>query len=102
MPTITKETITAYAHCRDAWCAGGDQEELQGVRTTNEYSYKDLGGDMPGIERSTQTVQFADEAAQAPCPFCGTLREITDQKRPKLHAHSGYAQDGLLKIKHMG
>ena len=68
-----------------------------GCRDLTEFSYVELGGDVPGIERSTTLIRFADEA-DIPCPVCGQDRFIADQVRPIYPNVSGRPQDALLHI----
>jgi hypothetical protein len=95
MPTVTEKQIDAWASCADARCAGYKQVPVKAVETTTEFSYIDLGGDIPGIERSSSVVSFAD-LADAQCPQCGEPRFVTDQVRPIYPNISGQPQDALL------
>lgn len=97
MPTVTENTIEAWASCRDGRCPGYKQERAQAVRTLTEFSYFDLGGDIPGIERSTDLLRFAD-VDDEPCPVCGEPRLIADQVRPIYPNVSGIPQDALLQV----
>lgn len=98
MATLTTTTVPAFAHCRDPRCPGVEQEPVDATRHLTEWSYVDNGGNLPGVERSTAIFVFADES-QAPCPHCGTDREVSAQKRPNLPPLSGHRQDGLLYVK---
>jgi hypothetical protein len=95
MPTVTQESIEAYASCNDARCAGYRQQPVRAVRTLTEFSYVDLGGDVPGIERSTELLRFEDPD-EAVCPVCEGSRLVADQVRPIYPNVSGVAQDALL------
>jgi hypothetical protein len=95
MPTVTETTIDGYASCRDARCAGYRQEPVRAIRTLTEFSYVDLGGDVPGIERGTELLRF-DDLGDEPCPVCGEPRLVADQVRPVYPNISGVAQDALL------
>ena len=97
MPAVTETTVDAYAACHDGRCAGYKQEAVQGIVTLTEFSYVDLGGDVPGIERSTTLIRFADDN-DVPCPVCGEERFISDQVRPIYPNVSGRPQDALLHI----
>lgn len=81
MPTITKENVQGYAHCRDSLCEGNAQDPVSGVRERSDTTYAEVGGDMPGIEKTVFRLEFAD-AGDVPCPVCGVDREIADQVRP--------------------
>jgi hypothetical protein len=65
MPTVTETMIDGYAHCNDGRCMGNKQEPVKVVRTVTEFSYFDLGGDVPGIERSVDSIRFADRSARS-------------------------------------
>jgi hypothetical protein len=97
MPATTDKVIDAYASCRDGRCAGYKQQPVKAVETLIEFSYVDLGGDIPGIERSTTLIRFADETDE-PCPYCGEPRLVADQVRPIYPNISGIPQDALLAI----
>jgi len=97
MPTVTETLITALASCKDGRCAGYKQEPVQAVETQTDFSYIDLGGDIPGVERSTVSLRFAD-LADAQCPHCGEPRLVSEQTRPIYPNVSGQPQDALLSI----
>jgi len=97
MPTVTETLITALASCKDGRCAGYKQEPVQAVETLTEFSYIDLGGDIPGTERSVTSLRFAD-LADAQCPHCGEPRLVSEQTRPIYPNVSGQPQDALLSI----
>lgn len=97
MPTVTEDIVRAYAHCQSAKCIGNKQQDVDGIRTTTVYTYIDLGGDLPGPERSTERVRYADNA-DAVCPHCDGPREISEQPRPQYAPVSGQAQDTLLHL----
>lgn len=98
MATLTTTTVRAWAHCRDPRCPGVEQEPVDATRHLTEWSFVDNGGNLPGVERSTDLFVFAD-ASQAPCPHCGLDREVSAQQRPNLPPLSGHRQDGLLYVK---
>jgi hypothetical protein len=95
MPTVTETLIDGWAHCGDGRCPGNKQQAVKAVRTVTEYSYFDFGGDIPGIERSTELVRFND-LADAQCEHCGEPRHVSDQVRPVYQNISGIPQDRLL------
>jgi hypothetical protein len=97
MPTVTETEIDALASCSSARCAGYKQTPVKAIRTITEFSYIDLGGDLPGIERSTMMLRFAD-LADTQCPVCGEPRIVADQVRPIYPNISGQPQDALLAI----
>ena len=97
MPVATVNEIEGWAACHDGRCAGYRQERVQVVVTETHFSYADFGGDVPGIERSTFLVSFADQA-DVPCPVCGQDRFAADQQRPVYPNISGKPQDALLHL----
>lgn len=102
MPVVTEEIVAAFAHCTDARCYGYKQEPVEGIRTTTGYTNFELGGPeaIAGghIERSSESVRFADEATDGTCPVCEGPRGISEQKRPEYAHQSGQAQDALLHL----
>jgi hypothetical protein len=96
MPTVTETLIDGWAHCGDGRCPGNKQQAVKAIRTVAEYSYFELGGDIPGIERSTDQVRFND-LADAQCQHCGEPRHVADQVRPIYPNVSGIPQDRLLQ-----
>lgn len=99
MATVTEERIEALAFCIDGRCPGYEQQPVPAVRRLNEFSYRDLGGDIPGIERSTTDVVFADPEHDGVCGFCGKPRLVSDQERPEYPNTSGRDP---LEIYHRG
>jgi uncharacterized coiled-coil protein SlyX len=97
MPTVTETQVTALASCKDGRCAGYKQQPVQAVETLTEYTYLDLGGDIPGVERSATALRFAD-LADAQCEHCGEPRLVSEQTRPIYPNVSGQPQDALLSI----
>ena len=97
MPTVSEDAIDGYAACHDGRCAGYKQQPVRAIVTETQFSYVDFGGDVPGIERSSTLIRFADEA-DIPCPVCGEPRFVSDQVRPIYPNVSGRPQDALLHI----
>jgi len=98
MPTVTETTVDGWASCHNGRCPGYKQEPIQVIRTLTEFSYFDLGGDIPGIERSAELVRFADPDTDGTCEFCGGPRFAADQERPIYINISGIPQDALLRV----
>lgn len=98
MPTVTEVPVEAYAFCMDARCLGYKQEKVPAVRTHTDVTYLDMGGDMPGIEKSFDSVRFADET-DAICSHCEGPREISEQLRPEYPNISGHDPMGLFEFK---
>lgn len=98
MTMVKEDTVRAYAFCQNAQCLGYQQEPVEGIRTVTEWTYLDLGGDMPGVERSTETVRFADES-EAVCSHCEAPRAISEQLRPEYANISGHDPMGLFEFK---
>jgi hypothetical protein len=96
MARVTETPIAAFAHCVNPMCRGRAQQPVDAIQKRVEISYFELGGDMPGIERSSDHVLFAHDADVA-CPSCGGPREVTDQERPIIPSQIGQ-QDFLLKL----
>jgi hypothetical protein len=96
MPTVTETLIDGWAHCPDGHCPGNKQQAIKAVKSLAEYTYFELGGDIPGIERSTEHVRFND-LADAQCEHCGEPRHVADQVRPIYANVSGIPQDRLLR-----
>lgn len=98
MATVTDTPITGYAHCPNSRCPGTRQEAVKAIRRTTAFQYTDNGGDMPGIEKTTDHFLYADEQTDAGCKHCERTRELTDQVRPIYESLSGHPQNGLLAI----
>lgn len=98
MPTVTETPIDGYAHCTQPRCRGNQQEPVKALRVDTSTTYVELGGDMPGVERSHVQFRFADPEL-IKCPFCGTDREVTDQARISYAPLSGHDPLGLLDVR---
>lgn len=101
MPLVTETVLDALAHCADQRCVGYKQVPVGAVHTLTEFSFIDLGGDLPGIEKSTELIRFAD-IADAQCPHCGEPRIVSQQIRPIYPNISGQPQDQLLRAHREG
>jgi hypothetical protein len=99
MATLALTPIKGYAHCRDPRCIGTEQEEVDAICHTSSWSFVENGGNLPGVERSTEIYVFADEQRDAPCHACGLAREVSAKPRPQYTPLSGHRQDGLLHVK---
>jgi hypothetical protein len=97
MPTLIETPIRGLASCHNSRCLGYKQEPVDAIRVVTEFSYVDLGGDIPGVERSSEMFRFAD-VADAQCPVCGEPRLVSDQTRPIYQNISGQAQDHLANL----
>lgn len=98
MPAVTENLIQGLASCRDGRCPGYKQMEVDAVVTITAFSYFDLGGDVPGIERESILIRFSDPDTDMPCPVCGEPRLVSDQTRPIYPNVSGVPQDKLLHV----
>ena len=108
MPTVTEKPIRAFAHCPDPRCRGTAQVEVEAFERETSYTFRDGGGDLPGVERSKVEPVFANEDDQA-CPHCADararddlqprLRELSLTPRKQYSNVSGFAQDHLLGAK---
>ena len=81
MPTITQELVQGFAHCRNSLCDGNEQEAVDALRERSDTTYAEVGGDMPGIERTTFRLTFAN-VEDTKCETCLEDREVSDQVRP--------------------
>lgn len=93
MPTLTEAVIEGYGSCSDSLCPGYAQRPAQILKRETSFSYVELGGDLPGIERSTIMEQFADIEADGTCELCGAPRIASLETRPEYPNTSG--QDPL-------
>lgn len=100
MPTVTDVVVDGFANCIDGRCPGYLQERVAVVRRTQEFSFQELGGDLPGIERSMiDAAGFADERDIA-CAHCGKPRIVSLQERPEYPQTSGQDPFRLLNLTH--
>lgn len=98
MPIVTETEVTALAFCVDGQCLGYAQESVPALRRTSEFTYRELGGDLPGVEKSTTDVQFVNDE-DAVCALCGKPRLISEQERPEYANVSGQDPEGIFKYK---
>lgn len=100
MPTAITEVIEGYAFCPDPRCPGYEQVAAAVRVTRTAWSYIELGGDLPGDERSMTYESFPLEEGEQPpdCPRCGTQMEATTQKRPEYARVSGQDPLRLLAL----
>ena len=84
--------VDGYLFCLDAGCVGYLQEEAKLLKTTREFTYVELGGDSPGVERSVEYLRPADESAMS-CPHCDQPRAWSEQVRPVYARYSGQTKD---------
>lgn len=80
VPTVTEKPVTAFAHCVNPRCPGSQQEQVDAIRRETERTYREMGGDAPGVEVSWVALVFADEE-QSPCGHCGRARDLSAQER---------------------
>lgn len=103
MPVVTETVVAGYGHCIDPRCAGYKQQPADVVVTVQAFSYRELGGDLPGNERETHDVfRFADPDAEAACVHCGQPRIPSDQVRPEYAPLSGQDPLALLNLNQQG
>ena len=100
MPTATIEIVEGFAFCPDPRCPGYEQVATAVRVTRTAWSYIELGGDLPGDERSMEYESFPLEAGEEPpdCPRCGQRMEATTQKRPEYARVSGQDPLRLLSL----
>jgi hypothetical protein len=98
MAHVTQTPVRAFAHCPDPRCPGNAQEPVDGLLRHTDVLYTDTDPNgIPGIEKSYNSVTFADEDV-APCPHCETYREISQQKRPVYENRSKQNPLELLRV----
>jgi hypothetical protein len=95
MPTLTETPVDAYAHCVEPRCQGTNQEPVKAIRKETAHTYRERGGDMPGIEASWVVLAFENED-EINCPHCGRTRELSVEQRKTYAALSGHDPMGLL------
>lgn len=98
MPAVAEDLIQGWASCRDGRCPGYKQQQVDAIMTTTAFSYVDLGGDVPGIERESILIRFANREQDESCPVCSEPRLVSDQVRPIYPNISGVPQDALLHV----
>jgi hypothetical protein len=106
VPKITPTPITGFAHCSqqitdgelafdvdgtpngEDRCPGYKQMPVAAISQLAEYTFGEFGAGTAGdptdpnrVSHSHERIMWAD-LEDAPCPFCGTRRELTDQVRP--------------------
>jgi hypothetical protein len=98
MPTVVDETVQGWASCIDALCPGYRQVPIGVVRRTQEFSYFELGGDIPGVERSMIGAACFAEPDDLDCPHCGKPRIAALEERPEYPRASGQDPLRLLNL----
>lgn len=113
--TITEKAISAYAHCATivggVQCEGHAQVEVRAICQIEEHTVASRGGAAGGngaadltatilVENSWERLRFEAEA-DAACPYCGRVRELSRQVRPTLEEGVG-GQDALLRARQLG
>jgi hypothetical protein len=104
MPTVVEELVEGFAFCPDPLCPSYEQEGAAVRVRTFSWSYLELGGDLPGIERQTIEESFPLEDGETPpnCPHCGKRMEATVQERPVYARISGQDPLRLLSLEQGG
>jgi hypothetical protein len=98
MPTVVENTVRGFASCADPLCPGYEQEQVDVVRREQQFSYLELGGDLPGIERSVISAPAFVDAADATCGHCGRDRFASLESRPEYPRSSGQDPLRLLNM----
>lgn len=94
MPTVTgNDVLMGYGSCTDSLCPGYTQQPAEIRRTETSFTFAELGGDLPGYERSIIREQFADQDRDGSCAVCGKPRIASLEERPEYPNTSG--QDPL-------
>lgn len=104
MPTVTEREITGWAHCTQPRCPGNTQQQVAAIRTETARTYREMGGDSPGVEWSGSTLRFVDEEDRF-CPYCPPtkggrrrVRELSETPRIRYDPMSGHDPLGLLGV----
>jgi hypothetical protein len=100
MPATTQTPVRAYAHCTNPRCPGHEQEEVDALQVETSFFFSDNGGNIPGVERSSVMLVWAD-AEQAACR-CGRTRDLSESRRRRYDNLSGFDPDGLLEMQSQG
>jgi hypothetical protein len=100
MPTTVVEVVEGFAFCPDPRCPGYEQVATAVRVNRTSWSYIELGGDLPGTERSMEYESFPLEDGEQPpnCPRCGARMEATTQQRPEYARISGQDPLRLLSL----
>jgi hypothetical protein len=98
MPVVTETPVDGWVACRDPKCPGYKQRETTVTRRKQEFSYRELGGDLPGNERESIDIVHPDD----PCPDCGGPQTFSDNERPEYASISGQDQLALLNLNQSG
>lgn len=100
MPTVmSRNEVQAFAHCTNIFCPGHDQVPVTAIRQELGYTYLENGGDLPFVEKSTVSLEFANPD-DVQCPSCERVRELSDQPRVDYENLSGHDPRGLVGIKY--
>jgi hypothetical protein len=98
MPTVQATPQQVFLHCRNALCAGYNQEEVEGFREETVQTFGENGGDgifTAMVERSMVAFRAADDV-EVTCPGCKQAREVAGESRPQYQAMSGHDPLGLV------
>ena len=105
MPTVTDTVVPGFAQCYDPRCPGYEQEEMPVLRREVQFAFTELGGDLPGIERSSVTAvgdlslnPDTGERLVPPCPHCDGPRIASLERRPEYARVSGQDPLALLDL----
>jgi hypothetical protein len=100
MPTVSEEVVSGFAFCADPRCPGYEQVEAAVRVTTTEWLYVELGGDLPGFERSMsyETFALSEDEPWPTCRHCGERMEVATQQRPEYARISGQDPLRLLSL----
>lgn len=98
MPIVTETPVRGYVSCRDPRCAGYKERETEVVRRKQEFTYRELGGDLPGNEREAVDIIHAGES----CPVCSGPQVYYEEPRPEYAPISGQDPLALLNLNQSG
>ena len=98
MPVVTKTEVPGHVSCRDPRCLGFKERETTVEVQKQEFSYRELGGDLPGNEREAVDVVQGDEM----CEHCGKPQVWYVEPRTEYAQISGQDQLALLNLNQSG
>lgn len=98
MPQVTEEVVPGYVHCRDPRCSGYKERQTDVIRRTQGFTYRELGGDLPGNEREAVDIVHENE----PCPVCAGPQVYADQPLVEYAPISGQDPLALLNLNQSG
>lgn len=101
MPTVTVSRITGYKTCarkrvKGQLCPGYESHPAELDEEEVAWTFLELGGDMPGVERSQIHHRAATPGVDDACDFCGGPVNLSAEPRPLYENISGVDPDEIL------